>query len=239
MKTPLIDKPAIHNFSFSGVKNAFRKLIAAEMRHVTSAVDREGVAGTDNDNGVELPLSVVARVCALFQETVFDHLRDKLESVLGRIERQHHDGATAAATAAAGGAAGGITGIVVVGGVASNQELRRILTAVARKYTVTASDDANFRQPLPVYFPPVSLCTDNGVMVAYSGVLRLLHTRSSDSIGFTAEVSPATNMTKSGPTTDGDDNSGAVCVNGAHERIHPFEDLARARWPLVKSPAHT
>ena len=51
--------------------------------------------------------------------------------------------------------------IVVAGGVGANQELRRRMSAMARKL------NAN------VYFPRLELCTDNGAMIAYAGSLRL------------------------------------------------------------------
>jgi N6-L-threonylcarbamoyladenine synthase len=48
--------------------------------------------------------------------------------------------------------------VVVAGGVAANRALREGFAA---------------RSPLPVVIPPVSLCTDNGAMIALSGLMRL------------------------------------------------------------------
>lgn len=44
--------------------------------------------------------------------------------------------------------------VLVVGGVAANQQLRQILTK---------------QSPVPVRFPPIHLCTNNGVMIAAAG----------------------------------------------------------------------
>lgn len=53
------------------------------------------------------------------------------------------------------------TALVVAGGVAANQAIRARLQAVAA------------RHGLPFVAPPLSLCTDNGVMVAWAGLERL------------------------------------------------------------------
>jgi len=53
---------------------------------------------------------------------------------------------------------GDATALVVAGGVAANHAVRAALSAAI---------------PLPVLAPPVRLCTDNAVMVAWAGLLRL------------------------------------------------------------------
>ncbi|TPG45721.1 tRNA (adenosine(37)-N6)-threonylcarbamoyltransferase complex transferase subunit TsaD [Roseomonas nepalensis] len=55
----------------------------------------------------------------------------------------------------------GATALVVSGGVAANSGVRAALTAVAE------------RAGLPMVAPPVRLCTDNAVMVAWVGIERL------------------------------------------------------------------
>lgn len=55
----------------------------------------------------------------------------------------------------------GLERLVIAGGVSANVELRQRLDDSARKH---------HRQ---VYYPPLSLCTDNGAMIAYAGYLRL------------------------------------------------------------------
>ena len=55
----------------------------------------------------------------------------------------------------------GIQTLVIAGGVGANRELRRQLAALELKRGAT------------VVFPPPSLCTDNGVMIAWAAALRL------------------------------------------------------------------
>lgn len=54
--------------------------------------------------------------------------------------------------------------LVVSGGVAVNKTIRSALKAVAEAHNV------------PFYAPPIQLCTDNAVMIAYTAGLRALHT---------------------------------------------------------------
>jgi N6-L-threonylcarbamoyladenine synthase len=53
------------------------------------------------------------------------------------------------------------TAVVVAGGVAANQAVRAALAGAAA------------RRALPLVAPPIRLCTDNAVMVAWTGVERL------------------------------------------------------------------
>ncbi|MCW5620393.1 MAG: tRNA (adenosine(37)-N6)-threonylcarbamoyltransferase complex transferase subunit TsaD [Burkholderiales bacterium] len=55
----------------------------------------------------------------------------------------------------------GLQHLVVAGGVGANQRLRQRLTATAGTIGVR------------VYYPELSLCTDNGAMIAFAGTLRL------------------------------------------------------------------
>lgn len=54
-----------------------------------------------------------------------------------------------------------VTSVVVAGGVASNKYIRNELEIFGRKNNVS------------IKYPPVNLCTDNGVMVAWNGIERL------------------------------------------------------------------
>ncbi|MES2729021.1 MAG: tRNA (adenosine(37)-N6)-threonylcarbamoyltransferase complex transferase subunit TsaD [Pseudomonadota bacterium] len=56
-----------------------------------------------------------------------------------------------------------LNGIVVVGGVAANQTIRSALEDVATAHGTQ------------LYAPPMSLCTDNGVMIAWAGVEAMRH----------------------------------------------------------------
>jgi len=52
--------------------------------------------------------------------------------------------------------------LVLAGGVAANKQLRNALNASALKHGFS------------VHYPPMELCTDNGVMIAFAGALRML-----------------------------------------------------------------
>jgi N6-L-threonylcarbamoyladenine synthase len=66
----------------------------------------------------------------------------------------------------------GLASLVVAGGVGANARLRERLREAAQA------------QGVRVYFPELSLCTDNGAMIAFAGALRLAHARP-HSYGFT------------------------------------------------------
>ncbi len=57
----------------------------------------------------------------------------------------------------------GISQLIMAGGVSANIALRARLDASAEKHG------------RKVFYPPLSLCTDNGAMIAYAGYLRLKH----------------------------------------------------------------
>jgi N6-L-threonylcarbamoyladenine synthase len=52
--------------------------------------------------------------------------------------------------------------LVLAGGVGANLQLRAALNTSAKK------------NRFEVHYPPVDLCTDNGVMIAFAGALRML-----------------------------------------------------------------
>ena len=88
----------------------------------------------------------VADLCAAFQQAVADVVADRLRAGL-RLFRERF---------------GGPTALVVAGGVAANQALRRALARVA------------FEAGTVLVAPPPALCTDNGAMIAWAGAERLV-----------------------------------------------------------------
>ena len=78
----------------------------------------------------------------------------------------------------------GLTRLVIAGGVAANQNLRLALDAAVSKL------DAQ------LYCPPQSLCTDNGMMIAYAGWLRMRNVHLADMPHniLPTEVNPRWNM---------------------------------------------
>jgi len=87
----------------------------------------------------------VADLCAGFQQAVVDVVVDRLRAGL-RLFRERF---------------GGPSALVVAGGVAANDALRRALSRIAvESGTVLVA-------------PPPALCTDNGAMIAWAGAERL------------------------------------------------------------------
>jgi N6-L-threonylcarbamoyladenine synthase len=87
----------------------------------------------------------VADLCASFQQAVVDVVTDRLRAGLRAFREKF----------------GGPTALVVAGGVAVNQSIRRALARVAAgEGTVLVA-------------PPPQLCTDNGAMIAWAGCERL------------------------------------------------------------------
>src|SRR5215813_2506066 len=87
----------------------------------------------------------VADLCASFQSAVVDVVTDRLRAGL-RLFRERF---------------GGPTALVVAGGVAVNQAIRRALNRVASE------------QATVLVAPPPELCTDNAAMIAWGGCERL------------------------------------------------------------------
>ena len=93
----------------------------------------------------ELTAKDIADVAASFQDAVGDVLTDRAANAIETFRARHPDAAT----------------LVVAGGVAANDYLRKRLDGLA--------GGEGFR----LVAPPVELCTDNGVMVAWAGIERL------------------------------------------------------------------
>jgi N6-L-threonylcarbamoyladenine synthase len=139
-----------YDFSFSGLKTA-----------VLRAVQREvGVDFTFPSTGLAERLDEVQRAnfAASFQRVAVETLVDKTE----RAFRDYSP-----------------KSVVMAGGVAANQELRRILSE---------------RIPLHIDYAPINLCTDNAAMVATLGYYK--SQKQQPISPFELEVSPSLSMTK-------------------------------------------
>ncbi|OXT02368.1 tRNA (adenosine(37)-N6)-threonylcarbamoyltransferase complex transferase subunit TsaD [Notoacmeibacter marinus] len=90
----------------------------------------------------------VADLCASFQAAVRDTLADRVGRALDRFAADHPSVATPT--------------LVVAGGVAANAYLRDGLETLCRE------------KEWRFIAPPLSLCTDNGAMIAHAGLERLL-----------------------------------------------------------------
>jgi N6-L-threonylcarbamoyladenine synthase len=87
----------------------------------------------------------VADLCASFQAAVVDVVADRTRVALRRFRE----------------ACGTPTALVAAGGVASNGAIRRVLARFASE------------TGLRLVIPPPELCTDNGAMIAWTGIERL------------------------------------------------------------------
>ncbi|TXT07481.1 hypothetical protein VHUM_03201 [Vanrija humicola] len=92
------------------------------------------------------PEAVQREVARVFQNAAFDHLAAKIALVMRNLDTP-------------------VNGLVVSGGVGSNLALRDRLRAML--------DEVATETPVPLFYPPVALCTDNAAMIAWVGVLRL------------------------------------------------------------------
>ena len=146
------------DFSFSGLKTAMRQLVVGKNSnarsngtppHLASPSRGEELSCSPPPQGRRassaLPEKFVADAAASLQRAITDILADRTSNAfqLLRVEGEK------------------VTALVVAGGVAANQAIRTRLTDLARVHGV------------PFIAPPVVLCTDNGVMVAWAGLERL------------------------------------------------------------------
>lgn len=84
-------------------------------------------------------------MCASFQYAVVEQMRDRLNHAIRLFKKDFPNAKD----------------LVVGGGVAANTAVRQMLEEVAQKHQMNFSA------------PPVRLCTDNGVMIAWAGLQRL------------------------------------------------------------------
>ncbi|CAE6950254.1 GCP1 [Symbiodinium sp. CCMP2456] len=123
------------NYSFSGLKTAVRTLVERELPS----------AKADTLSEEELH-KAKADVAAAFQQMAVHHLCERASRAAGWALELEPDTKC----------------LVVAGGVAANQAVRKGLEEVAREHS------------LRMFCPPPRLCVDNGVMVAWAGIERLL-----------------------------------------------------------------
>lgn len=139
-----------YDFSFSGLKTALLRAVQAETGHDYTFPSHE-LPGLLND--VQR-----ADFAASFQQVAIETLVDKAEKAF-----QDYSPAS----------------VVIAGGVAANQELRRQLQE---------------RLPITIEYAPMQLCTDNGAMIATLGYY---YAQKKDPVSpYELEVIPSLSMTK-------------------------------------------
>jgi len=149
-KLPKAKLSGKYDFSFSGLKTA-----------VLRAVQREvGVDFTFPSSSLAERLNDLQRAnfAASFQQTA-------VETLVGKTRAAFFDFNPKS--------------VVIAGGVAANQELRRILSS---------------QIPIPIEYAPINLCTDNAAMVATLGYYHAQ--KETPTSPFELEVIPSLSMTK-------------------------------------------
>ncbi|MDO4997979.1 MAG: tRNA (adenosine(37)-N6)-threonylcarbamoyltransferase complex transferase subunit TsaD [Neisseria sp.] len=95
-------------------------------------------------------------ICRAFQDAVVDVLVAKVKKALLDT---------------------GFRTLVVAGGVGANWKLRHDLADLRVQVKMPSADGKakpkTVAEAVQVYFPPLSLCTDNGAMIAFAGAMRL------------------------------------------------------------------
>lgn len=127
------------DFSFSGLKTAMAQHIAKHPQLRLPSLAWEEPEILSGPDG-HLP-DGMREVCAAFSHAVVEALCVKLSRALERLSAEKKP----------------LCSIVVAGGVACNSLLRARLEALSE------------RLALPLFLPPPSLCTDNGLMIAHAG----------------------------------------------------------------------
>ncbi|HUY85357.1 MAG TPA: tRNA (adenosine(37)-N6)-threonylcarbamoyltransferase complex transferase subunit TsaD [Candidatus Dormibacteraeota bacterium] len=138
-----------YDFSFSGLKTAVLRLAQAQIG------ESYDFPSTKLPERLSEPQK--ANIAASFQ-------RVAIETIVAKARLAYEEFAPAS--------------VVIAGGVAANQELRRQLTEAI---------------PLPVEYPDTQLCTDNGAMVAALGCFKML--RGQPAVDpYTLDIDPSLSM---------------------------------------------
>jgi N6-L-threonylcarbamoyladenine synthase len=95
-------------------------------------------------NKVEISINtnIKNNIAASFEEMITEYFMYKLQTAIQKYDNDYTKY---------------FTSIVIAGGVASNRVLRNKLDILSSKLKIS------------IKYPPVNLCTDNGVMVAWNG----------------------------------------------------------------------
>jgi len=149
-RLPKAKMDGVYDFSFSGLKTAVLRAVQHEV----------GVDYTFPSHQLAERLSNQQRndFAASFQRTAVETLVDKTEKAYNDFNPKS---------------------VVIAGGVAANQELRRVLSE---------------RLPIQIDYAPIDLCTDNAAMVATLGYY--YSTKKQPTDPFDLEVMPSLSMTK-------------------------------------------
>ncbi|EAL61633.1 hypothetical protein DDB_G0291299 [Dictyostelium discoideum AX4] len=175
------------DFSFSGIKSSLARLVKEikskssssssitnnTTTKTTTTTTTTTIITTETNNLItdENELSFVDKcnLAASFQNVAFNHLEHRIKKSLDwyynfKTPKQKKNELLASKTKSGKPPAIEIIkreplkGIVVSGGVSKNNNLRKRIDDIGKRYN------------LPIYFPRPELCNDNGTMIAWAGV---------------------------------------------------------------------
>ena len=126
------------DFSFAGLKTAVQLHVKAQQKIPQDDFMEE--------KKILLPSQQRADIACAFQQAVGDCLTDRLQNAITMVQQQSVPAPRC---------------LVMAGGVASNQFLRRALITTAT------------RNKMKAVLPPARLCTDNAAMIAWAGLERI------------------------------------------------------------------
>ena len=138
-----------YDFSFSGLKTAVLRLAQAQ---IGESYDFPSTKLSERLSGAQK-----ADIAASFQHVAVETVVDKAKLAFEEFSPNS---------------------VVIAGGVAANQELRRQLTEVI---------------PLPIEFPDLKLCTDNGAMIATLGCFKAMNAQPTAD-AYTLAIAPNLSM---------------------------------------------
>lgn len=145
---PMAQNKTGMDFSFSGLKSSVLRKVRELEHSETNAKKLDDIVHAEKNRAhtrSNLPSKVTADLAAAFQVTACKHLIQKTQVALQYCKANHPQ----------------VNTLVITGGSAANLLIRHELSELAAKHDFSCQ------------FPPVRLCTDNGVMIAWAGVERL------------------------------------------------------------------
>ncbi|WRT63871.1 uncharacterized protein IL334_000796 [Kwoniella shivajii] len=148
----------IKAFSFSGILSSLQRQINPDLR--------SGRDQSKQEIEVRLSEADQREFSRIFQNATIGHLVLKLQQALTAKDNSTN--------------MNDLGGFVVSGGVASNLFLRKSLKTML---TTMSENEVGDGQGVKLYYPPISLCTDNAAMIAWTGLLRLQSGLFSDPYG--------------------------------------------------------
>ncbi|WWC85968.1 uncharacterized protein L201_000838 [Kwoniella dendrophila CBS 6074] len=136
-------------FSFSGILSSLQRKLSSSSSSISIKSKGQSSSVSDLTEGDKREFS------RIFQIATIGHLIFKLEQTIKSLNNLKD-----------------INGLVISGGVASNLYLRKMLIEMLSKIEERENGDGK-RKQIELFYPPISLCTDNAAMIAWTAILRI------------------------------------------------------------------